>query len=353
MRKEFTPQINKIYVFDRNSLLFLKSGSGIFEVDFKRYDFDNNKMIFLSSGQYFRLLSGEFSVVQFEFTDESVSGSRKSRFLFKHLISLGHINLDFKKPSPLKQLTRLNLCEEDRIKLLQYAIEDWMILNPFRATQEEVELLFDVDEIIDKHFTEPVALSDVSRQLQEKSWRIQNVVREKLRLTISTMARKKKLLEAERKIAFTDLSIKEVAYDLGFRNSDYFFKFFKQHTGQTPSSFKELFNFRNNDSFIKDISGLIEQNFREPYKMAFYAGELGMSERTLSRKVHERLGTSLIDLLHKRKLKEARQLIGSGISVADTAFELGFRETSHFSAFYKKYTGASPSRLLSSCYPSK
>ena len=346
MRKEFTPHINKIYAYDRHCLLLIRSGSGIFEVDFKQYAFDGNKLIFLSPRQYFRLLSGEFSIVQFEFTDESVSDARKSRFLFKHLISLSHINLDFKRPFHLKQLTRLNLDEEGGGSLLHHAIEDWIILNPFKATQEEVDLLFDVEEIIDKHLSEPCALADVSRQLQEKPWRVQNVLREKLRLTITTMSRKKKLLEAERKIAFTDLSVKEVAYGLGFKDSDYFFKFFKQHTNQTPSLFKERFNFNSNDSFIEDISGLIERNFREPLKMAFYASELAMSERTLSRKLHERLGTSLIDLLHKRKLKEARQLISSGVSVADTAFELGFREISHFSMFYKKHTGASPSQLL-------
>jgi len=345
MRKEFTPHINKIYAYDRHCLLLIRSGSGIFEVDFKQYAFDGNKLIFLSPRQYFRLLSGYFSIVQYEFTDESVADARKSRFLFKHLISLGHINLDCKKPFYLKKLTRLNL-DEKGINLLHHAIEDWILLNPFKATQEEVDLLFDVEEIIEQHFTKPFALADVSSQINEKPWRVQNVVREKLHVTVAAMAHKKKLLEAKRKIAFTDLSIKEVAYGLGFRDSDYFFKFFKQHTSQTPSSFKELFNFSSHDSFIKDISELIERNFKKPFKMAFYASELAMSEKTLSRKLHEKLGTSLIDLLHKRKLKEARLLISSGIPVADAAFELGFKETSHFSLFYKKYTGASPSQPI-------
>jgi AraC-like DNA-binding protein len=344
MRKDFTPEINKLYVFEQHCLLFIKSGSGIFEVDFKQYDFDGNKMIFLSPGQYFRLLSGNFSILQFEFTDESIADARKSRFLFKHLISLGHVNLDRKKPFYLKQITGFDPAKKG-INLLHHAIEDWMILNPFRATQEEIDLLFDVGEIIDKRFTEPVALADVSSQLKQKPWKVQNVIREKLNITVTAMAHKKKLLEAERKIAFTSLSVKEVAYELGFRDSDYFFKFFKQHTKQTPSSFRELFNFNSNDSFIKDISELIDRNFKEPVKMGFYAGELAMSEKTLSRKLRDKLGASLTDLLHKRKLKEARKLICSGISVADTAFELGFKETSHFSSFYKKYTGASPSQL--------
>ncbi|HTI89680.1 MAG TPA: AraC family transcriptional regulator [Puia sp.] len=348
MGKEFKPQIDKLYVYDRNCLLFIKSGCGIFEVDFKQYDFGDNKMIFLSSGQYFRLLSGHYTFVQFDFTDETVSDAKKSRFLFKHLVSLSHINLDSKRPSYLKHLTGPNLDEKGSLNLLHHAIEDWVMLNPFRATKEEIDMLFDVEEIIENHLTEPFALGDVSRQLQEKPHRVQSVVREKLHLTITAMARKKKLLKAKRKMAFTDLSIKEVAYDLGFRDSDYFFKFFKQHTNQTPSSFKELFNFNSNERFTKDIFELIERNFRKPFKMAFYAGELAMSERTLARKIHERLDTSLIDLLHKRKLKEAKKLISSGVSVADTAFELGFKETSHFSLFYKKYTGASPSQLLPS-----
>lgn len=347
MRKEFAPAIDKLYVYDQYCLLFLRSGSGIFEVDFKQYDFNGNKMIFLSPGQYFRLLSGDFSIVQYEFTDESVADTRKSRFLFKHLISLGHIDLDCKKPFRLKQFTRLNLDRKDS-NLLHHAIEDWILLNPFKAMREEVDLLFDVEEILEKRFTEPFALADVSSQLKEKPWRVQTVVKEKLHITVAAMAHKKRLLEAERKIAFTDLSVKEVAYGLGFRNSDYFLKFFKQHTHKTPSSFRELFNFSGNDTFIKDISELIERNFRNPLRMAFYANELAMSEKTLSRRLHEKLGTSLIKLLHNRKLKEARRLMGSGVSVADTAFELGFKETSHFSLFIKKYTGGSPSQVLCS-----
>jgi len=54
MRKEFTPHINKIYAYDRHCLLLIRSGSGIFEVDFKQYAFDGNKLIFLSPRQYFR-----------------------------------------------------------------------------------------------------------------------------------------------------------------------------------------------------------------------------------------------------------------------------------------------------------
>lgn len=345
MRKEFIPVVNQLYVYNSYSLLFIKSGSGIFEVDFKQYSFESNKIVFLSPRQYFRMLSGDFVFVQYEFANENIEGEKKSRFLFKHLVSLCHINLDCKKPFHLKQFNRLSL-DETSVNLLHNAIEDWVILNPFQATQDEVDLLFDVKEIIDNRYNEPVELEYVSTQLKEKPWKVQRLVKDKLHNTVTALAQKKKLLEAERKIAFTDLSVKEIAYELGFNNSDYFFKFFKQHTNQTPSSFKELFSFSSNDNFIKDVTDLIEQNFKEPFKMAFYAGELAMSEKTLSRKIAEKLGTSFLGLLHNRRLKEAKILLNGGMSVTDTAFELGFKETSHFSAFFKKYTGNPPVNFL-------
>ncbi|MFW2478247.1 MAG: AraC family transcriptional regulator [Sediminibacterium sp.] len=341
MRKEFLPAISKLYVFNHHCLLFIKEGNGIFEVDFTKYNFESNRIIFLSPRQYFRLLSGNFTIIQYEFTDESIDATAKSRFLFKHLVSLGHISLDCKKPFHLNQFTQFNF-DENSISLLHDAIEDWIVLNPFNTTEDEVDLLFDVKEIIDRKYNEPVELADVSKQLKQKPWKIQSLVKQKLHSSLLTMTHKQKLLEAERKIAFTDSSIKEIAYELGFANPDYFFKFFKLYTQQTPLQFKEQFGFNTQDSFVNNLTELIENNFKESFKMAFYARELAMSEKTLSRKISERLGTSFIDLLHNRKLKEAKQMISNGVSVTDTAFELGFKETSHFSVFFKKQTGSSP-----------
>ncbi|MEO5673308.1 MAG: helix-turn-helix transcriptional regulator [Chitinophagales bacterium] len=44
--------------------------------------------------------------------------------------------------------------------------------------------------------------------------------------------------EAKRLLIYQDLSIKEVAYELGFNDPFYFSNFFKKHTGQSPKAFK-------------------------------------------------------------------------------------------------------------------
>ena len=49
-----------------------------------------------------------------------------------------------------------------------------------------------------------------------------------------------KILEAKRKLANKELSIQEIAFDLGFDQPTYFTKYFKKATGTTPKEFQSL-----------------------------------------------------------------------------------------------------------------
>lgn len=50
------------------------------------------------------------------------------------------------------------------------------------------------------------------------------------------------LLEAKRLLVHTHVNIKEVAYNLGFEEPTNFIKYFKKHTTQTPSGFRESYH---------------------------------------------------------------------------------------------------------------
>ena len=47
------------------------------------------------------------------------------------------------------------------------------------------------------------------------------------------------LLEAEQLLKYSDMGIKEIADQLNFQSLSFFFKFFKKHTGCTPSQYRE------------------------------------------------------------------------------------------------------------------
>ena len=47
------------------------------------------------------------------------------------------------------------------------------------------------------------------------------------------------ILEAKNLLKYSDLSIKEIVFQLNFRNQSVFYKFFKSHTGMTPTEYRK------------------------------------------------------------------------------------------------------------------
>ncbi len=58
-------------------------------------------------------------------------------------------------------------------------------------------------------------------------------------LTGGELIRKRVIMEAQRLLHYTSLSVAEVAHKLGFESSSYFITFFKRNTGTTPESFRK------------------------------------------------------------------------------------------------------------------
>lgn len=97
------------------------------------------------------------------------------------------------------------------------------------------------------------------------------------------------------------------------------------------------------DPRIARLRALVERHFREHRPVAFYACELGMTRRTLSRLTAAQLGCTPSDMLHRRLAIEARRLLHyTNASAAQVAAELGFDDPSYFSRFHLRMTGRRP-----------
>ena len=46
------------------------------------------------------------------------------------------------------------------------------------------------------------------------------------------------ILEAKTLLKYSGMSIQEIAYELNFSTQSFFGKYFKQHTGESPSRYK-------------------------------------------------------------------------------------------------------------------
>ena len=101
---------------------------------------------------------------------------------------------------------------------------------------------------------------------------------------------------------------------------------------------------KTQDAILSQLLPLIEENFKRLKTTAHYAALLHLSERTLYNRVKKASGCTVMELVLERTLKEAKKFLSSAAyTVAEIADELGFKEPSHFSHWFKKQTGMLPS----------
>ncbi len=100
-------------------------------------------------------------------------------------------------------------------------------------------LAMDFKALIEKHMNEFLSIEEFSGKLGVSSKKLTKVVKQYLKDTPAQILHQRKILEAKRLLSNTTLSIKEVAYDLGFDQPTYFTKYFKKHTQMTPTTFME------------------------------------------------------------------------------------------------------------------
>tara|TARA_R110002051_G_scaffold201275_2_gene268095 strand:- start:541 stop:1608 length:1068 start_codon:yes stop_codon:yes gene_type:complete len=341
MVEKFNPEINKVYFINQYTLLQILSGSGSIQVDFKNYIDWEDKVIYLEKGQYIKFVSDDFYVRKIEFPNEEVFRNKEVRVLFKHLVSLGYIN--FNDCADCKKYLSNTAFSEDTSAIIDVSSKQWYWQNPFNAERSEYQVIFDIKEVVDLHYAHNLTNEELVGLINENGSQAQALLKDKIGLSVKSLLSEKRLLESKRGIAFTDRSIQEISYDMGYKDPAYFNRVFKNTTGQTPAEFRKEFDYSNRDTFTQDILELLRDHHEEQRSLAFYADKMNLSVKAISKKTRDKMNASLGQLIRLELVNTAKAMLGDDASIQDIAFKLGFEEPNHFSHFFKHHTGISPS----------
>ncbi|MBS0553769.1 MAG: helix-turn-helix domain-containing protein [Proteobacteria bacterium] len=95
-------------------------------------------------------------------------------------------------------------------------------------------------ELIDKHFREWRPISFYANQLGVSPAQLNATCRRKTGRSAQALIHDRLLLEARRLLAYSDLDVTRIGYELGFDDQAYFSRFFARTQGMTPSAFRKF-----------------------------------------------------------------------------------------------------------------
>ncbi|MEX0314237.1 MAG: helix-turn-helix domain-containing protein [Allomuricauda sp.] len=341
MVEKLHPEINKVYFINKYTLLHIISGSGTIQVDFKNYNDWQDKAIYLEKGQYIKFFSDDFVVQKIEFPNKTIFEKKEVRVLFKHLISLGYIN--FNECEECKRYLSNTVFSENPSEIIDISSKQWYWQNPFKASKQEYQIIFDIKDVIDENYYGNFNNNDLTQLMTENGYEAQALVKDKIGLSIKNLISNKRLMEGKKKIVFTDKSIQEVSYETGYKDPAYFNRVFKNTTGMTPSQFRNDFDYENRDTFAQNLIELLKAHHTEQRSLGFYADKMNLSVKALSKKTRAKMNASLGQLIRNELIFTSKKMLDQEAPIKDIAFALGFEEANHFSHFFKNYTGTTPS----------
>jgi len=258
-------------VFDFYSISLKRNCNTKFRYGQQRYDFDEGVMFFMSPGQVFGIEVGKDAIIkrtgwmllvhpdflwntalaktikQYEYFDYSVNealflSDKEETAIIGIMQSIEQeykSNIDKFSQSIIIAQLELLFVQSDRFYHRQFITRKITNHKILTRLEELLTNYFDSDDLInkglpsvqyvaDKLNVSPNYLSDLLKVLTGQS--TQQHIHNKL------------IEKAKERLSTTDLSVSEIAYELGFEHSQSFSKLFKSKTEMTPIKFRSSFN---------------------------------------------------------------------------------------------------------------
>jgi len=103
----------------------------------------------------------------------------------------------------------------------------------------QIELVHRLQAAIERMYLSHAPVSFYARELCVTESRLNRACRAIAGRSPLEMVQNRLVLEARRKLRYIAAPVATLAYELGFEDPAYFWRFFKRHTGMTPTEFRE------------------------------------------------------------------------------------------------------------------
>ncbi len=107
------------------------------------------------------------------------------------------------------------------------------------AENGHADIVREFNFLVEQHFKTKHTVAEYADLLHKSPKTISNLFSRLGTKTPLQLIQERKMLEARRMLRYTDLPVKEIAYELGYEDLQTFSRFFKAQEGVSPSEFRE------------------------------------------------------------------------------------------------------------------
>lgn len=229
-------------------IALLADGTAAVEIDFDRKELGCGDILILSPWQIHNKPSGEVWHADgwmLAFSPEMLSDS-EARTIEEYSISPRPVHAGKNMTEDIgtlcsmlernKDNRNISIALASAVKSIVLSIldtSDKEISGRYRTITLNLRKLLDIHLIHEKHPAAYASMLNISEVY------LNEAVKSTTGLSVSAYIRNRAIIQARRQLAYTSLSVKEIAYSLGYDDYAYFSKLFKKCVGKSPVEYRK------------------------------------------------------------------------------------------------------------------
>lgn len=247
--------VTEAHRHDYYHVLYIKNGAGTHIIDFITFDVKDNSMFFISPGQIHQLklqknVEGFVLTFNADFFHLQESHKQLSKYPFFHTMNnmemasltdnnridavLNEMYLEYNHPKRNDKIIKALM-----VVLFEHCARQFSALrekdnSPYLTTQ-----IRSLETLIETNFKDQKNLDYYADQLNVSPKHLNDLCKKALNKSVTNLIHERIILEAKRLLHFTDNTVTQIGYQLGFSDKSYFMRFFKKQTSFTAEEFRK------------------------------------------------------------------------------------------------------------------
>lgn len=239
------------------SLFLFKESAGSVIIDDQLYELKKDRLVFLNYNQvyYFNPLSppeGYAILFSKSFYNHVYTGNKliKSDTAMAKMPQIIDLNTSSaaefwqqfyiirKEYARSRLFTKEIICMQLKIFILRYIRASKIIRERSIPTDHKKEIVAKFSELVNQFYKELKTTAPYAEKLSLSPNYLNTLIKQQLAISAGKFIKNRVILEAERLLLHTNLTVTEISYELGFTDNSHFGKYFKSVTNKSPKNFR-------------------------------------------------------------------------------------------------------------------